>query len=397
MKGLFRYIPPMSSDYAGVCSVLYELGGMVIIHNPSGCVRTYSYIDEPRWFDKQSLIFSSGLCDNDVIFGTGDTLVGQIIALWQNVKSPFIALVGTPIPALIGTDLEEISRKIMDRIPVPVFFYHTTGFGSYTEGVSEAFLSLARHFLSHSIVKVPSSINIVGSTPLDCGSSCYIDAIHQLFERAGIQIIADWSMNGNLEHIGRSTSALANIVISHTGLPLAEYMEEEYGIPYLAVVPVGHYITSYMIEWVSNLREGICHAEGILSREKQNPSLHPDRILIIAEPVLCYSIKQCLVHDGGYTDVVSASLNSIPGNQCLPGLASDYQIQTENDLVRLLNHERFEVIIGDPLYERCLPSRKMVNYIPLPHVALSGHIFAKNKYEYVGDEGYRYLLSHLNQ
>ena len=45
MRQAYRIIPIYTSDVSGVCSALYELGGMVVIHDPSGCNSTYNTHD----------------------------------------------------------------------------------------------------------------------------------------------------------------------------------------------------------------------------------------------------------------------------------------------------------------------------------------------------------------
>ena len=59
MKQIARVISTYTADVSGVCSALYELGGMVVMHDPSGCNSTYNTHDEPRWYDMDSLIFIS--------------------------------------------------------------------------------------------------------------------------------------------------------------------------------------------------------------------------------------------------------------------------------------------------------------------------------------------------
>ena len=65
MKQIARIISTYTADVSGVCSALYELGGMVVMHDPSGCNSTYNTHDEPRWYDMDSLIFISGLVEPD--------------------------------------------------------------------------------------------------------------------------------------------------------------------------------------------------------------------------------------------------------------------------------------------------------------------------------------------
>ena len=56
MKQVSVTLSTYTADVSGVCSALYELGGMVVIHDPSGCNSTYNTHDEPRWYDMDSLV-----------------------------------------------------------------------------------------------------------------------------------------------------------------------------------------------------------------------------------------------------------------------------------------------------------------------------------------------------
>ena len=46
MKQVSVTLSTYTADVSGVCSALYELGGMVVIHDPSGCNSTYNTNDE---------------------------------------------------------------------------------------------------------------------------------------------------------------------------------------------------------------------------------------------------------------------------------------------------------------------------------------------------------------
>ena len=45
MKQVSVTLSTYTADVSGVCSALYELGGMVVIHDPSGCNSTYNTHD----------------------------------------------------------------------------------------------------------------------------------------------------------------------------------------------------------------------------------------------------------------------------------------------------------------------------------------------------------------
>ena len=51
MKGLRKYLTPFAPDQSGAVSVLYELGGMLVICDAGGCTGNVCGFDEPRWFE----------------------------------------------------------------------------------------------------------------------------------------------------------------------------------------------------------------------------------------------------------------------------------------------------------------------------------------------------------
>ena len=61
MRGFYSILPTLSPDFSGVCSTLFELGGILAIHDAGGCTGTYTGYDEPRWFDQRSRVFTSNL------------------------------------------------------------------------------------------------------------------------------------------------------------------------------------------------------------------------------------------------------------------------------------------------------------------------------------------------
>ena len=98
MRQVFRKIPVYTGDVSGVCSALFELGGMVVMHDPSGCNSTYNTHDEIRWYDHDSLIFLSGLNDTDAMLGNDEKLIRDITEAARIYSPSFIAIANSPIP-----------------------------------------------------------------------------------------------------------------------------------------------------------------------------------------------------------------------------------------------------------------------------------------------------------
>ena len=89
MKGLRKYLTPFAPDQSGAVSVLYELGGILVICDAGGCVGNVCGFDEPRWFSRKSAIFSAGLRDMDAILGRDDRLVAKLTSAVEKMPTIF--------------------------------------------------------------------------------------------------------------------------------------------------------------------------------------------------------------------------------------------------------------------------------------------------------------------
>ena len=127
MRQAYRIIPVYTADVSGVCSALYELGGMVVMHDPSGCNSTYNTHDEIRWYDKDSLIYISGLSEIDAVMGNDAKFINDIEEAARELKPEFIALAGSPIPFMNGTDFPAIAQVIQTETGIPSFAIPTNG------------------------------------------------------------------------------------------------------------------------------------------------------------------------------------------------------------------------------------------------------------------------------
>lgn len=143
MKQTASVISTYSADTFGVCSALYELGGMVVIHDPSGCNSTYTTHDEPRWYAKESLIFISGLTEQDAILGSDDKLIREIVRAARELRPRFICLIPSQIAHMIATDCRALCRIIEKKTGIPSFTLPTNSMHYYERGIFFALEKLA--------------------------------------------------------------------------------------------------------------------------------------------------------------------------------------------------------------------------------------------------------------
>ncbi len=146
MKGLRKYLSPFAPDQSGAAAVLCEFHGLIIILDAGGCAGNICGFDEPRWFDSRSAIFSAGLRDMDAILGRDDRLVEKIGKACEKLSADFIAVIGTPVPAVIGTDYKALSRMIEKKTGIPALTIDTDGTKLYDIGEKKTWKELFKKF-----------------------------------------------------------------------------------------------------------------------------------------------------------------------------------------------------------------------------------------------------------
>lgn len=252
-----------TADVSGVCSALYELGGMTVIHDPSGCNSTYSTHDEPRWFDTDSLMFVSGLDEMTAVLGDDNVLIDDVTHAVRDLKPRFVTLCSGSIPHIIAFDCKGVAHLLEKRTGVPMLPVATTGNRSYVAGVGAALTEWVKRFadpsenpyrvgssgspdcsantLEGAAVPESFSVNLLGVTPLDFSINGNVDAMRKVFEDAGIPVNCCAAMGESFDSLRRIFRASVNVVVSSCGRRLARYMEQTAGIPYVEGTPIGAY------------------------------------------------------------------------------------------------------------------------------------------------------------
>ena len=371
MKQTARIISTYSADVFGVCSALFELGGIIIMHDASGCNSTYTTHDEPRWYDMESMVYISGLSEMEAIMGDDEKLIGDIVAAAEDLHPRFIAVAGTPIPTMTGFDFTAVAELIEQRTGIPSFGFSTTGMSSYVSGANMALEAVARRFTDKLAAKtVFPSANILGLTPLDFTVNGTDDAIVRFLEESGFSVISRWAMGSSLDDLARAGSAHVNLVVSATGLGAAKALQELYGTPYVVGVPMGS-------EYSSLIRGALQTAAS--TGENQFPccSLAGDDILIIGEGITALSLASALELSTGRSTTV------ICPTECDPMLLrnKDLLLQAEEDIEQAIASAK--LVIADPLFRPICPEG--VRFVALPQEAFSGRIYRQEIPNLVSD------------
>ncbi|MCD8082092.1 MAG: nitrogenase molybdenum-iron protein [Clostridiales bacterium] len=367
MKGLRLFLPPFAPDQSGASSVLYEMGGLLVICDAGGCAGNICGFDEPRWFTKKSAIFSAGLRDMDAILGRDDRLVDKLAQAAEKLDVSFAAVIGTPVPAVIGTDYRALVKMIEKRTGLPTLAVETTGVGLYDRGEEDAYLTLFKTFAREAYPVTRGTVGVIGATPLEFASDAPQEAIvnallrlrdlsptepfickDETNETLSLPLQADsvycYGMGAGIDAVYRASRAEWNLVVAPSGLKTAQYLQRTFATPFLILDPSA-------------------------------PALLPEtgfdakRILIVHQQVTAHTLRREL-RRRGFSDVTVASFFMMKKEI---SEAQDIHLDEEEDFIRTVSDGNFDCIIGDRTLKRMVPFYTG-GWIDTPHFAISGRI-----------------------
>ena len=346
MRGLRKYLTPFAPDQSGAVSVLYELGGLIAICDAGGCTGNVCGFDEPRWFEQKSALFSAGLRDMDAILGRDDRLVEKLVDAASKLDVKFVAIIGTPVPAVIGTDYKALGRMCEKRLNMPVITIDTDGMELYDVGEEKAWLELFRTFAEKGkqnldIEKKRGKIGVLGLTPQDTSDFQAPKKIREYYqEKEGKEAIC-YCMGDN---VGRMVYGLdndrtageveKNIVVSPAALATAKYLEKTFGTPYEVTYPIVEELVPDMdyrgkkILIVHQQVIGNAMRAEIRRRcQKVNgdPSVDNNAVITVAS---WFMMKQELSEEG------------------------DISLREEDDYMELVKEEDYDIVFADPMMKR---------------------------------------------
>ena len=401
MKQVARVLSTYSADLFGICSVLYELGGLVVMHDASGCNSTYNTHDEPRWYDIESMIYISGLIENDVILGNDEKLISDVIEAAEETNPKFIAISAALIPLFMSTDMKGIARIIESRTGIPTFGFTTNAMDTYVLGGNMVYREFLDRFCPalddvQDRADSPSiSVNLLGVTPLDFSVVGNVEALKEYFNDCGIEINCCMTMGCTLSEMTEAYKADVNVVCSSLALDGARILHDKYGTPAVLGLPIGksacYELEKLIRESVSDCKNRVLGSSDELS---SIPTLeHPKSsytlidstkggIWIIGEAINAGGIRYALEHDLGLTEVHILCPTQVDANMLREG---DVMVRDEADIEKVLKGAK--CVIADPIYRRILTrdeNGNLPHFINIPHEAYSGRMYRSHIPTFIG-------------
>lgn len=405
MRQIQTFTSTYTADVSGVPSALYELGGMSIMHDASGCNSTYNTHDEPRYYDSKSMVFITGLSEMEAIMGDDQKLVNDIIKAAKELKPRFIAIAGTPIPMITGCDIEANARVIESETKIPTFGINTNGMHSYVEGAGEALLHYAKAFVKKNVKKKKNSVNILGATPIDFSVNGQIESIKKFLESNGIKVISNFALGCNIDEMANAGEASVNLVVSSVGIKVAEYLQNEFDTPYIVGVPYGNQMKQELLSAIIGLNDGCSGRHSVVPVGASTASpktvgasfasplflsdignkAKTEKIYIIGESVTSKSLAKYIYYKYGHTaKVISAvELGNTYHGDIVKNLKVrdsvalekfDLHIEDEDNIAETIKDAK--MVIADPLYRPIVPDKAI--FVNHPHEGFSGRLYRKN-------------------
>ena len=215
------------------------MGAAMIAGGIDDCLLVIVGTDECSYYTKSLTISEryggiGGRCvsvvldSHDVTFGSTESMHKAFAEIVEEYQPKCVMLVTTCVIEVIGDDYDAIAEELTRKYQLPVMAVHTEHFKC-----EEHFPGFERALTACQRIMQPQegdgSVNVLGQRMGNFADT----ELHRLLAEAGVKIGVQLPSGCTTEEIRRAPAAKVNIVVHDIALPLAQAMQEQYGIPYV--------------------------------------------------------------------------------------------------------------------------------------------------------------------
>lgn len=399
MKRLWKHIPPCLSDVMGFQAVISRTDGLGIVDDPSrykplttlgvgdampmsmgagrpmGRHEGFGGPGGPGGFGGPggrggkggrggaSRVVDSELRNEDIISGTEKKII-QAFEDNKGIDPKFVFVCNAPSSAMISSDVESAAIRISEIGNIPAGNVKVYGEKDYLFGASLTFEAIAK-LLMEKTERIPGSVNLIGCNMVDWNNEA-IDDITRRIEDCGVKVISRWGAEGlTAENIRRAAGAGLNIVVNISGIRAAQYMLDEFNIPYIAGAPYGE---KQLNELIAMMKEALADPDfgaGSVSLDKDKSENEPYDAIVMGEQFMANAIRRELLNKG-FKSIRVFSFFEMDKKYMEPG---DKKIASEDELEQLTNVDGLRLIAANPDYRGAV--KKEVSWIDLPNSGMA--------------------------
>lgn len=257
----------------------------IIVNGPLWCYFYALRYLEHSEYDMAQRFHGSQPDNNAIVYGSETYLLAALERLLHSNSRPELLFIESSCSmSLIGDDLNGIASKA--SLPFPFVTMDCGGMlGGFAEGFTKAAEKVFDKFLLQNVVKEENTVNILGQSNFYLNGAADSLELQRLISAAGYKVQAMPGAGSSLENIKLLGKAALNIVTNEElGLPLAKYLKQRFGTPYiLSGLPYG---VNGTISWLQKIN-AILPASSNIDILKQEAVRTRDYLTSLVNDVSC--------------------------------------------------------------------------------------------------------------
>lgn len=234
----------------------------VLINGPLWCY-FYAMRRLDRWLPQAPQQLCCSQPDNAaVVYGTEACLMEAFEEITTGPSPSVLLLENSCSIGLIGDDLKGIARQA--GLPFPVVCLDSGGLsGNYWDGYRAAAKAYFQKMPLDAVERPEEKcVNLIGLSDTYYHGRGDKKELEKLLASIGVKVLAMPGAGSNVDEIRQMRRAELNIVVhAELGEPLAQLLQEQYGMPYCSLLPP--YGVEGTAEWLRMIAERLWLGEGV--------------------------------------------------------------------------------------------------------------------------------------
>lgn len=320
-----KYAP---AAYHGAVDVFLSMEDTLpIIHGTCGC-STYAWTNIMRASLITKSFPSTALTDRQLSSENGSrSIVKAIEYARENYNPNLIGVISTHFTDIIGENIRGLIAKEKNVLYIPTASLQNDESG----GKAVAMLSIVQYKARKTEV-IKGSVNIIGPTINTFNASSDIQELINMMNLLGVKVNTIFPYKCSIQDIENISRAELNLVMyPEFGEPVAQFLQDEFGIKYLKAFPIGYTQTVQFLEQVCEAldidRNRIncvtqqyefyfeCYGNMIRSPWFDHLTNELSKFAIIATPTIAFSISDFLVNSLGMDPLLIGIIGGINQDQ----------------------------------------------------------------------------------
>ena len=225
---------------------------IVLEYGPAGTTHFGGGMYSSLGLELENSLFTTHISEDDVIMGDVSRLEAAIEELDAAYAPKVIFVVASAVIAVIGTDIKGVCARMQDRVNARLIAFDDGGFrGDYTFGLRAVYRLLAKNMIENRPRREKRYLILGASAGAYRIRSDVWEIKNLMREAFGWECCFTMGLETDVEEMRSAGGACLSLVLRTEALEAAEYLKEEYGIPFAAGAPYGYLGTLAWLQQIS--------------------------------------------------------------------------------------------------------------------------------------------------